>query len=31
MELGGLLKSQRSGLCRILDIDFGEFLFYALG
>jgi len=28
--LGGLLKPQRSGLCRTLDMDFREFPFHAL-
>ena len=27
MGLGGLLKSQSSGLCTTLDMDFGEFHF----
>jgi hypothetical protein len=29
--LGELLKPKRHGLCRVMVLNFGEFLFHALG
>jgi hypothetical protein len=29
--LGGLVKPQRRELCRIMDLNFGEFYFYEVG
>jgi hypothetical protein len=29
--IGGLLKPPRTGLCRVMDSNFGEFTFYEVG